>query len=60
LAAIITAYLRSRQFRGRLCLAAPRPAVLEVLRRTRLNKLLAVYASVEEALPPGPAVAATV
>ena len=50
LTAIVSAYLRSRRREGEIRLAAPQPAVLGVLERTRLTALLPVYASVDRAL----------
>lgn len=50
LTAIVCAYLRSRRHGGEIRLAAPQPAVLGVLERTRLTTRLPVYGSVTQAL----------
>ena len=50
LAAIVHGHLKSREHHGQIRLAAPQPAVLEVIKRTRLTVLFPVYASVEQAV----------
>ena len=50
LSAIVHGYLSARDRQGDLRLAAPQPAVLEVLRRARLTRLFPIYDSAEEAL----------
>ena len=56
LAAIVSGYLQmcgyqqSRHHPGLIRLAAPQPAVLDVIRRTRLTELFPVYDSVEQAI----------
>ena len=50
LAAVVFGHLRNRHHQGVICLAHPRPAVREVLERTRLTCLFPVYESVDQAL----------
>lgn len=50
LGAMIAAHQRLRGRQGDLRLANPQPAIREVLEATRLTKLFAIYASVEEAV----------
>jgi anti-sigma B factor antagonist len=49
LGAIIAAYLRARRHDAEMRLAAPRPAVRQLLETTRLTKLLGVFDTVEDA-----------
>ncbi len=50
LAALVRGYQNTREDQGRFRLAAPQPRVLDVLRRTALTKLFAIYPSVQEAM----------
>ena len=50
LTAIVCAYLKGRRHKGEIRLAAPQPAVLGVLERTRLTALFPVYATVAQAV----------
>ena len=50
LTAIVCAYLKGRRHQGEIRLAAPQPAVLGVLERTRLTALFPVYATVARAV----------
>ena len=52
LAAVISGHLKNRHHQGEIRLAAPKPAVLEVVQKTRLDLLFPVYESVEQALVP--------
>jgi len=57
LGAIIAAHLRCRPQEGRLVLAAPPDQIRHMLAVTRLDRLFAIYDSVEQALrdkPQGP------
>ena len=50
LAAIVFGHLKNRHHQGQIRLAAPRDAVLQVIRRARLDILFPVFDSVEQAL----------
>jgi anti-anti-sigma factor len=50
LGAIIAGYLRARRHDGEVRLAAPRPAVYQLLETTRLTKLFGVFPTVQEAI----------
>ena len=50
LTAVVNCHLRMRRNGGQIRLAAPRPAVLKVLQRTRLSDLFPIYRSVEQAI----------
>jgi anti-sigma B factor antagonist len=50
LSAIIASHLLSREHDGQVRLAGPHPNVVGVLRRTRLDELLAVYPTIEAAV----------
>ena len=52
LGAIVYGHLKGRHHQGQIRLACPRPNVLEVLKRTCLNKLFEICPSVAEALHP--------
>ncbi len=50
LGGIIAAHLRCRRLGGRLLLVAPQPAILDVLNVTKLNLLLPVHPTVDDAI----------
>jgi len=50
LGSIVAAYLRAKRYGGKFILAAPLPAVAEMLELTKLTVLFPVSQSVEEAL----------
>ena len=52
LSAIVYGHLKCRHHDGRIRLARPKPAVLQVLQRTRLTTLFPVYDSPNEAMAP--------
>ncbi len=50
LARIVFGHLRNRHHRGEVRLAAPNATIRDVLEKTRLNALMGVYPTVEEAM----------
>jgi len=50
LGAIISAHIKCRHHQGKIRLAAPQPAVRELLETTCLDKILPIYKGVEQAL----------
>ena len=52
LSAIVYGHLKSRHHQGQIRLACPQPAVLDVVRRTRLTSLFPVFDTLEQAMTP--------
>ncbi|HUU84046.1 MAG TPA: STAS domain-containing protein [Phycisphaerae bacterium] len=50
LGGLVATYLYARQHQGRVVVAAPHPAVRELLELTRLTTLMPIFATAEEAL----------
>ena len=50
LGAIISAHLKTRHYKGRVCLVAPQASVMELLETTRLTMLFGVFPAIDQAL----------